>query len=198
MRIRNGKTICCISGNLWRITNRYLYLLNGIDNLFARTLFIKIVPGISPAVGIIQGDCITRLFAICIKLYLNTCRTNSILVIAICPGLRHRDTRLAWRIAVCNIVAIDLYAVAIHCIFRNSVRDFFPILILRQILKLIRPDPISICLYHGAVNLRTIRKQVHGDTLRTLDVLIALIIPVLYTRDGDRFHTISQCPAIFN
>ena len=198
MRIRNGKTICCISGNGRSISGYLSDFFNRIRDLRTILLLIQVSPGISPAVGIIQGDCITRLFAICIKLYLNTCRTDSILVIAICPGLRHRDTRLAWRIAVCNIVAIDLYAVAIHCIFRNSVRDFFPILILRQILKLIRPDPISICLYHGAVNLRTIRKQVHGDTLRTLAVLIALIIPGLCTRDGDRFHTVSQCPAIFN
>ena len=179
MRIRNGKTICCISGNLWRITNRYLYLIDGIDNLFARTLFIKIVPGISPAVGIIQGDCITRLFAICIKLYLNTCRTDSILVIAICPGLRHRDTRLAWRIAVRDVITFNRGAVVCNCFFRNRIDNLFPILVLRQTSKGIGPASIRSGFYHGAVNFCTIRKQVHSDALRAFAILIISVIPGL-------------------
>ena len=179
MRIRNGNTICCISGNLWRITNRYLYLIDGIDNLFARTLFIKIVPGISPAVGIIQGDCITRLFAICIKLYLNICRTLAILVIAICPCLGHRYAGLSRGIAVRDVKTFNRGAVICDGFFRNRIGNLFAVLVLWQTSKGIGPASVCSGFNDGAVNFCTIRKQVHSDALRAFSILIISIIPGL-------------------
>ena len=179
MGIGDGVASFGISGNGRSISGYLSDFFNRIRDFRTTLLLIQASPGISPAVGIIQGDCISRLFAICIKLYLNTCRTNSILVIAICPCLGYRYAGLSRGIAVRDVKTFNRGAVICDGFFRNRIGNLFAVLVLWQTSKGIGPASVCSGFNDGAVNFCTIRKQVHSDALRAFAILIISVIPGL-------------------
>ena len=112
--------------------------------------------------------------------------TQAILVISVIPNLLAGDAGLARRVAVGDgdeasfLVGLDLGGVFIHLFFGHGVGDQLAASIGVQISEAELPVAVHVGSHIGAVNLRAISQQVHGDADRTLAILVFSVAPDLF------------------
>ena len=95
--VSDDETIRGRSSNLAGVTSRKRrYLPNGVGDVTASLLYVQIRPGVRPVVGFAQCDRVTRCDFIRIELHFDARGPLAILVVAIVPGLGHRNAGLGY------------------------------------------------------------------------------------------------------
>ena len=111
--------------------------------------------------------------------------TQAILVISVVPNLHAGDAGLARRVLVGDgdeaslLIGLDLGGVFRHRIFGHGVGDQLAASIGVQIGETELPVAVHVGSHIGAVNLRAVSQQVHGDADRTLAILVLSVAPDL-------------------
>ena len=177
MSICKDKSFCCCSCYNCFITNRYFCFSYCVNNVLSIFLRVKFAPCVCPVVVRTQS----YFFALCcltsIKLYFNVLRSDSILVVIICPCLSYGDAGLSWFVAVGDRCSVDCCCVICNSIFCYGINDFFTICILRKICEVI--CPVVCCGYIFCCYFCSISKKSYFDALRTFSILVVCIIPYL-------------------
>ena len=124
----------------------------------------------------------------------DACRTFTILIICIIPHLNTCNIYRIRSIAIRDVISINHCAIIFYRIFCYGINNFVSTCILRQIGKAVFPIAICTSFYCLTINRRAIRKQINGDAVRSLAILIICIIPGLASADFNSFRYMS----IFN
>ena len=94
---------------------RYTHFVHRIFNVGLICLLRKSAPGVAPIIRRIQVYRGSACFSVCIKLYRHTCRSDSVLVVAVSPCFLDRDTNY-----FLNINKLCSYCTSCICILTIS------------------------------------------------------------------------------
>ena len=166
------------------------HFLNGVLDLLASHVSGQVFEAVLPIV--LSGHC-GRLSNLVVvdrlhgshQVHGDACGTQAILVISVIPNLLAGDAGLARRVAVGDgdeaslLIGLDLGGVFRHRIFGHGVGDQLAIGVSIQIGEAELPVAVHVGSHIGAVNLRAVSQQVHGDADRTLAILVLSVAPDL-------------------
>ena len=139
MGVHYGKSCCCISGHDWCIATHCFNLFYRINDILACLLLVEVAPCMCPTVSCIQRYFFSGFYSVCIKLYFDLIRSQSVLVIIIIPCLGYCDTGLSRCVAVGDVISFDVCCVISYRIFCYSVSNQLSICILVKVVKCIAP-----------------------------------------------------------
>ena len=220
--LSRGVAVCNIITIVSCCVFRYWILAYGVNDFLAICIFRKIGKAVSPVSELICFyNLACSLCSVRKKIYRNTARTFTVLVIGIVPVLSSADGGCFWFMSIGNIVIFYLSLIICDCFLFYGVLNLFSGFVFRKIGKAVNPVSGLICCYHPCGCNFAICKKVDCDALRTFSILIVVIVPGLGSINSDllrnvcvsqscygsfpaiackliAFRNIHFCPGIFN
>ena len=171
----------------------HVFFNHRVGNLLTGGVHGQVVPGVGPAVAVIQGNRRANIGAVSLQLNSHALGTDTILVVIVVPFLGHRDLRGSRLMGVGYNEAFGYAAgngrcVARHLIFRHGIVDFRAGCVLGLLLEL--PVPVTILGGLNAAHSATIGHQVDHNAVRTDAILVIVVIPSLGTGNVNQFRLV--------
>ena len=169
------------------VARRYIYFIHSILDLCLVRILRKFCPGVCPVVCLVQHYRFSTGLSVCFQLYADAFRSDSILVVTVCPYFSYTYTCLFRWIAVRqgrygSVLCCISQAVAFrHISFTPAVYDIRSVCFLREVIY--GCCPAIIFIQGNCCSCRiSICKEVDDDTCWSLSILVIAVVP--YFSDG--------------
>ena len=164
------------------------FLIDGVSDFLTTFVFRQVGELVAPVSSChflfrnLSGHAVNRL----VQEDLDLIWAFAVLVIAIIPCLRSFNGDSIWAIAVFEIVAVDVFFVALNSFFIDGVSDFLTAFVFRQVFELISPVILGYFLFRnlsGYAGNRLVQENL--DLIWAFAILVVPIFPSLRSFNGD-------------